>query len=161
MDSGHLQKLSVNMQLPLINDILISAQNSTGTPNNAWDVFAPASKTYAANAWTPSPVADIGFKGQPAEDGINQVENRDMFDGMNMTTNQRSIAKGYSDGFLTAKVFAMHNGSKLGFVGQYIEDSIWALGPTVVAPGTEGTYRQWFVSGLNDGEAIVLQSLNS
>jgi len=45
--------------------------------------------------------------------------------------------------------------SKLGFVGQYVNDSIVALGPTVVAAGMEGYYREWFLKGLTDGEQAV------
>lgn len=75
-----------------------------------------------------------------------------------MTPAQRSVAKGYSDGFLTSKIFASQNTSKLGFIGQYIEDSIRTLGG-VVAPGTEGSYRQGFMTGLQDGEAKIMSTL--
>ncbi|THH18479.1 hypothetical protein EW146_g2512 [Bondarzewia mesenterica] len=69
---------------------------------------------------------------------------------------QRSIFKGYSDGYLTAKIFALHGLSRLGFVGQYIEDSLRTLqSNVVVAPGTEDFYRTWFIQGLGDGEAVV------
>jgi glucan 1,3-beta-glucosidase len=73
---------------------------------------------------------------------------------------QRSIAKGYSDGFLTAKMFAMQGTSKLGFVGQYVIDSVRALGPDIVAPGTEGDYEDGFVKGLEDGEMVVASAMN-
>ena len=63
--------------------------------------------------------------------------------------------KGYSDGYLTARIFALYGGSKLGFVGQYVEDSLAALGAPVVAPGTEDDYRSAFWRGLADGEAAV------
>lgn len=85
--------------------------------------------------------------------------NLDSNGSKDMTPIQRTVAKGYSDGFLTAKVFASHDGSKLGFIGQYIEDSIRVLGPDVVDPGTERSYRQGFMKGLEDGEAMVLVSL--
>jgi hypothetical protein len=78
-----------------------------------------------------------------------------LYDGMEVTALQRSISKGYSDGFLTAKIFAMYQTSKLGFIGQYVEDSIRALGPEMVQAGTEDAYRQWFTNGLEDGQQIV------
>lgn len=72
-----------------------------------------------------------------------------------MSPSQQAIAKGYSDGFLTAKIFALYQMSKLGFTGQYINDSIARLGPDVIQSGTEGDYEKWFMQGLQDGEAIV------
>ena len=68
---------------------------------------------------------------------------------------QRAVAKGYSDGFLTAKIFALYGMSKLGFTGQYMRDSIAMLGPTVIPPCTEHYYEEWFMAGLRDGEALV------
>lgn len=73
---------------------------------------------------------------------------------------QQSLTKGYTDGFFTAKIFAAYGLSKLGFTGQYIADSIAALGPTVVAPGTEDMYNAGFMKGLADGENAVATSLN-
>ncbi|PFH52455.1 hypothetical protein AMATHDRAFT_117096, partial [Amanita thiersii Skay4041] len=63
--------------------------------------------------------------------------------------------KGYSDGYLTAKNFAMHNLSKLGFVEQYIGDLILVLGRDAIPPGTEDKYRNGFLQGLSDGEAAI------
>ena len=63
--------------------------------------------------------------------------------------------KGYSDGYLTAKIFALYGGSKLGFVGQYVEDSLGVLGSSIIAPGTEDDYRSAFWQGLGDAEAVV------
>jgi glucan 1,3-beta-glucosidase len=68
---------------------------------------------------------------------------------------QSVVSKGYSDGFVTAQRFAGQDGSKLGFVGQYIKDSIASLGPSVVPPGNEEYYRQWFWQGLKDGETSM------
>ncbi|KAI0053996.1 glycoside hydrolase family 5 protein [Auriscalpium vulgare] len=67
----------------------------------------------------------------------------------------RSSGTGYSDGFLTAKIFATHDNSRLGFVGQYIVDTMAARGSTEVAPGTEDAYKGGFMKGLHDGETIV------
>ncbi|CCL98443.1 uncharacterized protein FIBRA_00440 [Fibroporia radiculosa] len=85
-----------------------------------------------------------------------QTYKRRQIDGATgMSPAQRSIARGYSDGFLTAKIFALYGMSKLGFIGQYTNDSIAKLGPSVVKPGTEGQYQEWFLQGLRDGENIV------
>ncbi|KAH9901105.1 glycoside hydrolase [Cubamyces lactineus] len=73
---------------------------------------------------------------------------------------QRAIAKGYSDGYLTAKIFALYGMSKLGFTGQYVNDSIAVLGPAVIVPGTEDYYRRWFMEGLADGEALITSAVN-
>ncbi|KAI0636795.1 glycoside hydrolase [Trametes polyzona] len=73
---------------------------------------------------------------------------------------QRAISKGYSDGFLTAKIFALYGMSKLGFTGQYMSDSLASLGPGVIEPGMEHYYEQWFMEGLADGEALISSSVN-
>jgi glucan 1,3-beta-glucosidase len=73
-------------------------------------------------------------------------------DSANMTAEQQSSARGYSDGYLTARLFCQYDGSQLGFVGQYIQDSISALGSEVIAPGTEPYYSAGFTRGLSDGE---------
>ena len=61
-------------------------------------------------------------------------------------------SKGYMDGFTTAKVFASHNMSKLGFTGQYMMDMITKAGQ---APGTEKDYKDAFMQGLIAGENMV------
>ncbi|TRM70447.1 glycoside hydrolase superfamily [Schizophyllum amplum] len=85
---------------------------------------------------------------------------------------QASFARGYGDGYLTAKAFALEGGSRLGFKGQYVMDSMANLvaggtqlgtGVTppdgaaggIVAPGTEERYRDGFYTGLQDGEAAI------
>jgi glucan 1,3-beta-glucosidase len=68
---------------------------------------------------------------------------------------ERANAKGYSDGLFTAKIFALVDYSKLGFVGQYVNDSIVALGPAVIAAGTESNYKDGFMKGLEEGETRV------
>ncbi|KAJ7156091.1 glycoside hydrolase [Mycena crocata] len=70
----------------------------------------------------------------------------------NMTAEEKSSTKGYSDGFLTAHLFCDYDGSRLGFTGQYIQDSIRALGPAVIQPGTEPYYSAAFIRGVSDGE---------
>lgn len=66
---------------------------------------------------------------------------------------QKSFSKGYSDGLSTAKTFASYNNSRLGFLGQFMQDTIGALGSSVIAPGTEENYKQGFIQGLAEGEA--------
>lgn len=68
---------------------------------------------------------------------------------------QAASLRGYTDGFLTARIFSLYSLSKLGFVGQYVQDSISALGPAAVAPGTNDAYQSGFLYGLADGEAVV------
>jgi len=72
-----------------------------------------------------------------------------------LSTSQHAIIKGYSDGFLTAEIFATYGLSKLGFTGQYIEDSLKSLGAAVIESGKEEYYREWFRKGLAHGEALV------
>ncbi|KAJ6547445.1 glycoside hydrolase superfamily [Mycena capillaripes] len=74
-------------------------------------------------------------------------------DTVNMTPEERSSTQGYSDGFLTAGLFCGHSGSRLGFIGQYIYDSIQALGPQIIRPATEPYYSAGFTRGLAEGEA--------
>jgi glucan 1,3-beta-glucosidase len=152
-----------DMQLPSVADILASAQKLPVTPNDAWDAFAPLSKTYMADKWvSPENIAPRRFK--RVVTASQQHETLSLvslvsYEGMDMTPSQRSDAKGYSDGFLTSQIFASHNTSKLGFIGQYIADSIGVLGPAVVALGTEGSYQQGFMRGLRDGEAKIAATL--
>lgn len=77
----------------------------------------------------------------------------------NDSLEQRVASKGYSDGYLTAKIFAQYGTSKLGFIGQYIHDSIATLGPTVVPPTTEDLYSDRFMKGLRAGEDAVRSNL--
>lgn len=100
--------------------------------------------------------------------------------GTSMSPKEAAISKGYSDGFRTffsmfpfleppqllifssqlstnketAKVFALTTGSRLGFIGQYIDDTISALGGSI-AKGMEDDYNRWFLMGLSDGESQV------
>lgn len=79
----------------------------------------------------------------------------------NLTATERSITKGYSDGFLTAKIFAQYGMSRLGFTGQYIQDSLAAINSSIVAPGTEGEYTAWFNNGLKDAERMIGTAVNA
>ena len=77
-----------------------------------------------------------------------------------LTAAERSMAKGYADGFLTAKLFAQYGLSKLGFKGQYIIDSIAKLGPDIVSPDTVAIYSTQFMNGLQDGESSIYAAAN-
>ncbi|KAF7793112.1 hypothetical protein EIP86_004220 [Pleurotus ostreatoroseus] len=72
---------------------------------------------------------------------------------------QLASERGYTDGFLTARIFALYSLSKLGFLEQYISDSIQTLGPNIVASGTEDLYHDAFLRGLSDGETVVAAGL--
>lgn len=63
--------------------------------------------------------------------------------------------KGHSDGLMTAKIFALMDFSRLGFIDQYVNDSIATLGPDVVDATSQQTYRDTFLRGLAEGEANV------
>lgn len=73
-----------------------------------------------------------------------------------MSPEQRATSKGYSDGFFTAKIFAQYSMSKLGFTGQYISDSLCKLGAGMIKTEYAGTYQDWFMKGLQDGENIII-----
>ncbi|RDB24049.1 Glucan 1,3-beta-glucosidase 3 [Hypsizygus marmoreus] len=85
---------------------------------------------------------------------------RETYNGEELTDGQRLTVKGYTDGFIAAKAFAMVQNSKLGFVGQYVADSLAQLGPSVVKPGMEQIYRDAFGQGLSDGQGVVMSIIN-
>ncbi|KAF9821390.1 hypothetical protein IEO21_00636 [Rhodonia placenta] len=121
-----LADLMGDMNAPSTSAILASAQSNPSSTTSEYAYDANASPTTAP------------------------------YDGATgMSPEQKSIARGYSDGFLTAKIFAQYGMSKLGFTGQYMNDSIAKLGTSVVKPGTEEYYQDWFMKGLQDGENIV------
>ena len=74
---------------------------------------------------------------------------------VNPTTADTVATKGHSDGLMTAKIFALVDFSKLGFIDQYVNDSIAALGPDVVDVKSQQEYRDAFLRGLAEGEANV------
>ncbi|PCH38120.1 glycoside hydrolase family 5 protein [Wolfiporia cocos MD-104 SS10] len=155
-----LADLMGDMNAPATSAILASAQNaptstsSYSSQSGGWDASptqAPAMSRRGRLRRRSDPSA-----WRRKRNSLSALRNHQRDDqATGMSPEQRSIAKGYSDGFFTAKIFALYGMSKLGFIGQYISDSIAKLGPTVVKPGTEGMYRQWFMRGLQDGENIV------
>ncbi|CDZ98740.1 glycoside hydrolase [Phaffia rhodozyma] len=72
-----------------------------------------------------------------------------------MSFEEAAIAKGYSDGFQTAKFFAQTNGSRLGFATQYVCDSLWALGEGSISSDQHDRYEASFFQGLYEAEAQV------
>ena len=75
-----------------------------------------------------------------------------------LTSEERVMQRGYSDGFLTAKMFAQQGPamSRLGFKGQYIKDTVMLLkGMGAIGDGDESKYQEWFWKGLSDGEGLV------
>ncbi|KAI0780754.1 glycoside hydrolase [Trametes elegans] len=120
------------------------------------DMYAPTHEDMAAALQPGGPTPEVGVF--PREKPLGRRDDAEQFP---LDPSQRSVSKGYSDGFLTAKIFALYGLSKLGFTGQYINDSIAKLGHEVIAPGTEHFYQQWFMEGLADGEALIASSVNS
>lgn len=80
---------------------------------------------------------------------------------VNISATDTAAAKGHSDGLMTAKIFALMDSSKLGFVDQYVNDSIAALGPGVVDANSRQAYRDAFLRGLAEGEANVKSMLQA
>ncbi|KAK7014964.1 putative dolichyl-phosphate-mannose--glycolipid alpha-mannosyltransferase [Favolaschia claudopus] len=78
--------------------------------------------------------------GKVRDRGLDPSSQRGRRDSHNTTGEQRSHDRGYTDGFAAAEFFCYY-GSRLGFIGQYMDDSIQGLGPEVIAPGTESYYR--------------------
>ena len=75
-----------------------------------------------------------------------------------LTSEERIMQRGYSDGFLTAKMFAQQGPamSRLGFKGQYMKDTVVLLkGMGAIGDGDESKYQEWFWKGLSDGEGLV------
>jgi hypothetical protein len=67
--------------------------------------------------------------------------------------------QGYADGHKAAIQFAEFGGSRLGFIGQFILDSL-AGSPNILASDAT-SYRTAFYNGLADGEATVLAAIKS
>ena len=164
-DPGELPSLADlmgDMRAPPASAILASAQSA---PTNVFSSTAPGGTP--ANA-TP-PVIDRRWRSRPREHSSwrrhlaslsgRRTHRRDFDTGM--SPEQRATSKGYSDGFFTAKIFAQYGMSKLGFTGQYISDSLTKLGPEVIKTEYAGTYQDWFMKGLQDGENIVISHVTN
>ncbi|RPD66317.1 glycoside hydrolase [Lentinus tigrinus ALCF2SS1-7] len=150
-------------RIPALSDMV----SEMGSPS--YDMTSPSDETTTSATTTPS-TPEIGLFPVRRRSRLHPerrsrvprtslppqlTRKRDENGQLPVDPNQRAISKGYSDGFLTAKIFALYGMSKLGFTGQYISDSLAKLGDRVVQPGTEHYYWQWFMEGLNDGEALI------
>ena len=80
---------------------------------------------------------------------------------VNSPTANTVAIKGHSDGLMTAKIFALMDFSRLGFIDQYVNDSIAALGPDVIDARSQQEYRDAFLRGLAEGEANVRTMLQA
>jgi hypothetical protein len=68
----------------------------------------------------------------------------------------------YSEGFETAKSFAVNGLSRLGFAIQYASDKLAGhVADNTVSEADGSYYRQWFAQGLGDAEALVAQAIAS
>lgn len=77
-----------------------------------------------------------------------------------MNANQVAIARGYQDGFTSAKIFAQYGMSRVGFTGQYIADSLTRLVKSqVIQDNQRNAYKTWFLKGLSDGEAQITAAI--
>ncbi|KAJ7470650.1 glycoside hydrolase [Mycena latifolia] len=144
---------AVGTSLP--SDFFVYSQGCNSRPSIRSLLRLPADGSIGlfTRTTTPSRNADVNRSLSSRHRLAAIHSRRSRRDTANMTAEQQSSTKGYSDGFLTARLFCEYDGSQLGFSGQYMEDSIQALGPDVIAPGTEAYYRTGFTRGLSDGEA--------
>ena len=89
--------------------------------------------------------------------GLNQISPGRL---ASMSADQVAIARGYQDGFTSAKIFAQYGMSRLGFTNQYITDSVTRLvNKQVFQDPQRNIYRTWFLKGLSDGEAQITAAI--
>ncbi|KAG5639515.1 hypothetical protein H0H81_000660 [Sphagnurus paluster] len=147
VDPWQIQVVSIaiaNMTAPPVSEILSAPQgNKPRTPRT---IFS-------------SRMSDNGAIRRFETIHTHREEQKDSFDGLNLTPAQKSTVKGYTDGFLAAKLFASFRLSKLGFVGQYVADCIAQEGPDMIVPGTEQNYRDGFGQGLVAGQKVVMAAV--
>ena len=132
-----------------------AASSNTSTPSSPIP-------SYPAGAMGIFPVQRrSGFYASPTRRRIhnNHFSRRNDATQLPLDPASRAIAKGYSDGYETAKIFALYGMSKLGFTGQYIKDSLKLLGNKVIVPEQKHYYVQSFMEGLRDGETLVTSSV--
>ncbi|KZT68201.1 glycoside hydrolase family 5 protein [Daedalea quercina L-15889] len=162
-DPGQLPSLAElmgDMTAPPSSVVLASAQSSPTNESSmpgSDDAQASGTPSVISRRWRSRTRDLTSWRRHLSPLSSRRAHKRDYDNGM--SPEQRAIAKGYSDGFFTAKIFAQYGMSKLGFTGQYMNDSIAALGPSVIKPGTEGNYQEWFLKGLQDGENIVISHI--
>jgi hypothetical protein len=124
--SKTLEASIMNMKVPSPERILAIFSNSTSTP----------AASYLVDVDTINPTTQM-----------NSTKD-------DSTTSQDATTTGFTHGFLTAQIFALNNMSRLGFIHQYIDDTL-----TVMDVDTQETfaesYRASFVRGLRDAENLV------
>ncbi len=154
-------------RIPALGDMIAGM----GSPSyNMSELPSAGTSSYqSSSAFEPAPTINVGiFPGvrrrsrlsskrwsRPLHRRETRPQKRDGQSQLSVDPEQRAISKGYSDGFLTAKIFALYGMSKLGFTGQYIDDSIAKLGHKTIQRGMEHYYEQWFMEGLSDGEGLI------
>lgn len=174
----NLQRAVFEMSLPSMSEVLQSAvvpssnSLSTSQSSSAADdcTAVPSSPAETATATASADLSSAKVMSvDMSQHRFSAVHERRLFlsdmkrhrRDANQTALEQSINKGYSDGFMTAKIFAQNGMSKLGFTGQYVSDSVVALGPDVIAPGTESAYSDWFYRGLADAQKAVADAASS
>ncbi|CDO72882.1 Glycoside Hydrolase Family 5 protein [Trametes cinnabarina] len=144
-------------RIPALADMASNMTDSSHQDVTA--VMAPFSPNDSLPSYPPTPALGLFSDKRNFMSPVSNLYRREDSAPLPDDPSERAIAKGYSDGFLTAKVFALFDMSKLGFAGQYIADSLAKLGPDVIQPGKEHFYEQWFMEGLVDGETVVTSAV--
>jgi glucan 1,3-beta-glucosidase len=166
-DPGWSFKSAVGASLP--STFFSYGQSSMPSENqlvSLSDVVLDSSETTSTSSGRPSTILK---RDQPARHHrfLSIHERRQLgaiptgsLDNSSLTDQEKvCTVKGYSDGLMTAKIFATQGLSKLGFIDQYISDSIKTLGPSVILVGMDQTYKQAFLKGLRDGEEVIAAAL--
>lgn len=110
---------------------------------------------------SPSPSTNATDPAQPVGDPSSE-DSEDSSRTTSLSSSQTAISLGYSDGFTTSKIFAQYGLSRLGFVGQYILDSLTELlASQVIDAAHEEVYTTWFLRGLADGEAQITAAVGN
>jgi hypothetical protein len=154
-----------NMRLPSPADVIASAGVPAAMPAEVSpsDAFASDVGPVPRDTW-PGEMRELtwspwsGFWTSWKRDASQLVNSTD-YDGLSMTPNQTAISKGYSDGYMTAKLFAMEGMSKLGFVKQYVMDSMSTLGSEFLESEDGSSYEDWFLKGLDEGQQVILTAV--
>ncbi|KAG6811324.1 hypothetical protein H0H92_007988 [Tricholoma furcatifolium] len=133
--------LITNMSAPSASDILANQPDASDDPTDG-----------------PSRRGESSLKEHVSRQyRFEAIRRRHRPDTEELTPSQRSIVKGYTDGFLTSKEFASSGQfAKLGFIGQWLATKQ----PVDLEQGTEQDYRRGFVQGLTEGQGRVQEALS-
>ncbi len=148
-------KLSVDravaqMQLPSMNEVLQQAADaSPGLHNRSMSIASSSARRRRNAIWDRTRIGSRRFilvdRCTPPLHGVNAT-----FSGIpqDLTAEERSITKGYSDGYLTAKIFTQYGMSKTWIrwdstlpTASRCLDRVW------LRLGTETFYSNWFRRG--------------